>query len=395
MPFTLDSDGQWEAEQIQSTLPAWGATRQRGGKLPRKLFQSTLPAWGATHAGFDPIHHRLFQSTLPAWGATVRGQLVVKSSDISIHAPRVGSDLAAQAVGAQPAISIHAPRVGSDLVVLAVRPRLSVFQSTLPAWGATPRPAPLHGADGHFNPRSPRGERHSAFTVGRFKDISIHTPRVGSDRSVSRQRRTVRSISIHAPRVGSDTRSSSRAASSGVFQSTLPAWGATLLSVISALEKAFQSTLPAWGATKLRLTASRCALISIHAPRVGSDHGQASSVSNRFIFQSTLPAWGATRSTCANGPAGDGFQSTLPAWGATIKGRLRLWRRSISIHAPRVGSDTGGRMVFLDAYYFNPRSPRGERHGKTILLCYHAAISIHAPRVGSDCSDSSVWLYTQ
>lgn len=26
MPFTLDSDGQWEAEQIQSTLPAWGAT---------------------------------------------------------------------------------------------------------------------------------------------------------------------------------------------------------------------------------------------------------------------------------------------------------------------------------------------------------------------------------
>ena len=71
MPFTLDSDGQWEAEQIQSTLPAWGATSVK----------------------------RNPPSTVV----------------ISIHAPRVGSDalVECQHVPVRN-ISIHAPRVGSD-----------------------------------------------------------------------------------------------------------------------------------------------------------------------------------------------------------------------------------------------------------------------------------------
>ena len=79
----------------------------------------------------------------------------------------------------------------------------------------------------------------------------------------------------------------------------------------------FQSTLPAWGATSLFYGTAFCGIISIHAPRMGSDilslltcgiyrnfnprspHGERHSVHVRdvqlFLFQSTLPAWGATR----------------------------------------------------------------------------------------------------
>ena len=55
------------------------------------------------------------------------------------------------------------------------------------------------------------------------------------------------------------------------------------------------------------------------------------------------------------------FQSTLPAWGAT----LGLWSPGemvkISIHAPRVGSDSGVTSTMRSQSHFNPRSPRGER----------------------------------
>ena len=57
--------------------------------------------------------------------------------------------------------------------------------------------------------------------------ISIHAPRVGSDRVVLRGKRIL-SISIHAPRVGSDGQHAPPLDSYVLFQSTLPVWGATL-----------------------------------------------------------------------------------------------------------------------------------------------------------------------
>ena len=59
------------------------------------------------------------------------------------------------------AISIHAPRTGSDLRVKLWSGAVMIFQSTLPARGATP--PPMH-----------RRERFC---------ISIHAPRTGSDYS--------------------------------------------------------------------------------------------------------------------------------------------------------------------------------------------------------------------
>ena len=166
------------------------------------------------------------------------------------------------------------------------------------------------------------------------------------------------------------------------FQSTLPAWGATYVVCKGSRASKFQSTLPAWGATVRHREHLHHLIISIHAPRVGSDVGIAACAAMGGGFQSTLPAWGATALIRVTA-GGEVFQSTLPAWGATGVGhRLKCYYKfqstlpawgatyrrpqddaqgEISIHAPRVGSDTII-MSMIDR-----------------LL-----ISIHAPRVGSD-----------
>ena len=127
------------------------------------------------------------------------------------------------------------------------------------------------------------------------QSISIHAPRTGSDRSYEDDHAVDIRISIHAPRTGSDEKARLRQNVNGLFQSTLPARGATRVN-------------------RIVRTAD---VISIHAPRTGSDvsvtvffadgenyfnprspHGE-----RRFVdslhkkpipFQSTLPARGAT-----------------------------------------------------------------------------------------------------
>ena len=167
-------------------------------------------------------------------------------------------------------------------------------------------------------------------------------------------------ISIHAPRVGSDC--------------------PRLL--LRLLLNVFQSTLPVWGATRQRWLESSRRNISIHAPRVGSDTFRFLSCLCGAYFNPRSPC-GERLTTTTGGrlmmnfnprsPCGERhlvrslcmeiflFQSTLPVWGATdkIKYVSRIIR--ISIHAPRVGSDSSKRIRFL-----------------------LSGISIHAPRVGSD-----------
>ena len=55
------------------------------------------------------------------------------------------------------------------------------------------------------------------------------------------------------------------------------------------------------------------------------------------------------------------FQSTLPVWGATSRAQPLYGDFSISIHAPRVGSDAYYAYSTTDTDDFNPRSPCGER----------------------------------
>ena len=279
---------------------------------------------------------------------------------ISIHAPRTGSDHENPADGNTQGISIHAPRTGSDPWYRQLRmqshhfnPRsphgerrascleqfdFEEFQSTLPARGATstfPQETgtsqfqstlPARGATvspqkstrtTNFNPRSPHGERQGK---GASPQPSPH-------------------ISIHAPRTGSDAHARCPCSRQRAFQSTLPARGATTLTErIGALAQLFQSTLPARGATGLRKSQRRDIIISIHAPRTGSDEHLSGVRAGRRDFNPRSPHGERPRSPRSRIVPGK-FQSTLPARGATPAGCRTV----------RTGS------------HFNPRSPHGER----------------------------------
>ena len=169
------------------------------------------------------------------------------------------------------------------------------FQFTLPVWGATLSPlnlgadigisihAPRVGSDriaisltcliSYFNPRSPCGERLSP---------SWHWPSrlYFNPRSPCGERRGFCAFWTDGfPR----------------FQSTLPVWGATSALPAGASGSArFQSTLPVWGATDTTAMAVDYIYISIHAPRVGSDAAMPCCCGGPRRFQSTLPVWGAT-----------------------------------------------------------------------------------------------------
>ena len=144
-------------------------------------------------------------------------------------------------------------------------------------------------------------------------------------------------ISIHAPRVGSDRGTRSRLRPRRYFNPRSPCGERRPARPSTSRTRLFQSTLPVWGAT---LMACRPAL----PPR----------------FQSTLPVWGATRRACWASSSAE-FQSTLPVWGATRGREGRSPGGGISIHAPRVGSDSTESSARCATGHFNPRSPCGER----------------------------------
>ena len=123
-----------------------------------------------------------FQSTLPARGATIVASKADCTIRISIHAPRTGSDCKICNLLKHLIISIHAPRTGSDAAWRMQSGSLLIFQSTLPARGATGRLRQHVGIERNFNPRSPHGERLEITAVlFCFTSISIHAPRTGSD----------------------------------------------------------------------------------------------------------------------------------------------------------------------------------------------------------------------
>ena len=145
-----------------------------------------------------------------------------------------------------------------------------------------------------FNPRSPDGERRQ--TVGRLgliHGISIHAPRMGSDahgncrsdrgyyfnpRSPDGERRCRRlsdaRCSYFNPRSPDGERPLflSRSDSMGIFQSTLPGWGATITDGVLDRIRAISIHAPRMGSDLIRRLPSRADMrISIHAPRMGSD----------------------------------------------------------------------------------------------------------------------------
>ena len=148
-----------------------------------------------------------------------------------------------------PRISIHAPRVGSDFDPQAKTRARAKFQSTLPVWGATGRTF-NNSCVRNFNPRSPCGER--PWTHDRIPEHWDFNPR-----SPCGERRPP------APACSSP----------GIFQSTLPVWGATVAQQLMDLVRAISIHAPRVGSDPKDWTERWGQEISIHAPRVGSDGG--------------------------------------------------------------------------------------------------------------------------
>ena len=206
-------------------------------------------------------------------------------------------------------------------------------------WGATISKGAIHRLTPYFNPRSPCGERHkpreARCTLQNFNPRSPCGERLDAYTHMFRSS----SISIHAPRVGSD-----------IMLITLPS------------------------------------LLSDFNPR--SPCGERRCYLNKTVvlprFQSTLPVWGAT---CDSDFARfvNKFQSTLPVWGATGTSSFSTIDYSISIHAPRVGSDIGLEFAHQVVQRISIHAPRvGSDLIGSQTVVFSLIISIHAPRVGSD-----------
>ena len=437
--------------KFQSTLPGWGATfggaagafhghisihaprmgsdwNARAGNCTPPRFQSTLPGWGATRRPFRSVWRRNFNPRSPDGERQDAVDATTAEQSISIHAPRMGSDAPFEHLHGRRSISIHAPRMGSDFPMSTISSIVCDFNPRSPDGE---RPAyrmrfEVHPND--FNPRSPDGERPSSSSLVpvlwdfnprspdgerladplarlAFRGISIHAPRMGSDRGQRRHRphrpdfnpRSPDGERPRAPRCSTRTSRYFNPRSpdgerrlrhrntmvTEKFQSTLPGWGATESWFEGDGLCSFQSTLPGWGATRAVVRAVPKVAISIHAPRMGSDHdgvpdhvpsGLISIHAPRMgsdpmrrgyglgcwnfnprspdgerrmlvpassmvtVFQSTLPGWGATWSVYV--PIWYTlFQSTLPGWGATATAVGLRVPAGISIHAPRMGSD--------------------------------------------------------
>ena len=217
---------------------------------------------------------------------------------ISIHAPRTGSDEAHRPCGKGFVISIQAPRTGSDI-----------------------RHAERHNQHGH---------------------ISIHAPRTGSDACGRCRNARMDYFNPRSPH-GERRQEAIDAIMRYIFQSTLPARGATASPPTSTPITTFQSTLPARGAT---WTEKRLQSAKEHFnPR--SPHGER-------------------RHTANHPDSGTYFNPRSP-------------------HGER-------HLVLtcnLRATYFNPRSPHGERPVYQPGYFLDNAISIHAPRTGSDMQQSA------
>ena len=249
-------------ERRPTPLPCWPAATHFNPRSPhgeRRVYHQQVGAGGAIS-----IH-------APRTGSDEKIRSGISGETISIHAPRTGSDMAELYDASTAKISIHAPRTGSDhrgaaqahsglhISIHAPRTGSDYFRRNgirrthisihAPRTGSDKAQHPQRSSFWDFNPRSPHGERQyvdltSDAIIG-FQStlpargatlfrlfsgdpiaISIHAPRTGSDEQATLRYQYLL-ISIHAPRTGSDTASSGQGISPRLFQSTLPARGAT------------------------------------------------------------------------------------------------------------------------------------------------------------------------
>ena len=153
------------------------------------------------------------------------------------------------------------------------------------------------------------------------------------------------------------------------FQSTLPARGATFwkFSMIADADD-FNPRSPHGERLRQFQSIENRFIISIHAPRTGSDSLRRTAHASMCRFQSTLPARGATFS-----------------WGCTSNCMGYFNPRS-----PHGERPTLAFQRYEGGQHFNPRSPHGERQAGRKPMLQSNSISIHAPRTGSDPAQTRI-----
>ena len=183
-------------------------------------------------------------------------------------------------------ISIHAPREGSDIIPTMLTLQHFLFQSTLPARGATA--AEKRGyIYGKFQSTLPaRGATEGGEEMITKILISIHAPREGSDLQLSCRYTDFIYFNPRSPRGERQYFCFCSCVCSLDFNPRSPRGERPLLTFSKKCCLRFQSTLPARGATPACIFLKQHFLISIHAPREGSD---CSGVGGQFLRQNFNP----------------------------------------------------------------------------------------------------------
>ena len=141
--------------------------------------------------------------------------------------------------------------------------------------------------------------------------------------------------------------------------------GATALLLLVALQLHSFNPRPPCGERPTSSGLDRQSLlVSIHAPRAGSDQNHSLDYSGHRGFNPRPP--------CGERPH---------AWFPIVAAHV------VSIHAPRAGSDDLLANLKQSVTCFNPRPPCGERRSLCLIRSPRFFVSIHAPRAGSDLDE--------
>ena len=284
-------------------------------------FQSTLPGWGATPMISTRVLPRTnFNPRSPDGERLCSPDLLQCLFDISIHAPRMGSDLSNDCKNSfTPLFQSTLPGWGatkrSDDMTQKIlfqstlpgwgatfskstrRKTMTKFQSTLPGWGAT-RDTPKSGRlPYNFNPRSPDGER-----LGNA-DMASHHITYFNPRSPDGERPTYGYPSELIPKNfnprspdGERHGDTAHAHAETVISIHAPRMGSDFTFAITVItQHSISIHAPRMGSDHdFRHRHPQVKNISIHAPRMGSDGDFPGRTQFPYGFQSTLPGWGAT-----------------------------------------------------------------------------------------------------
>ena len=146
----------------------------------------------------------------------------------------------------------------------------------------------------------------------------------------------------------------------------------------------FLSTLPARGATLFCSHGSNLLFISIHAPREGSDCTAAEACPRRDDISIHAPREGSDTTMRAKQIYLTDFYPRSPR-GERLPQCLNFTQHTEFLSTlPARGATSSQKCGATFSAYFYPRSPRGERLEADARGGTRYTISIHAPREGSD-----------